>query len=267
MKLLRRHLLIACIVAAAVSGASGQFAAQPTSDKKESSETAGPTYRTAKEITAMPPRTATFAKRLSEYSGSFTDANGKGFVVGDIRGEQRVWHFVNALTEGQAYKLPNAFLNYQAAPHYVTAKEIAAMAPCTAMLASRSPCSSYFTTADGKWFGIGDPSSEEEISHFIWSQKLGEANKFPDAFLAYQAAPHYATASEITEMAPCTATLVHEWNGSGYFKTVDGKGFFIGGERSGKDVDRFLRTLEEGKTYEFPGVFLKGQEDQPTAKP
>jgi hypothetical protein len=218
-------------------------------------------YITVKEITAMPPCTVTFAKRLSEFSGFFTNASGRAFVLGDIRGEQWVWHFVVALKEGQAYKLPDTFLNYQAAPHYVTAKEIAAMAPCTAMLASRSPCSSYFTTADGKWFGIGDPGSEEQISHFIWSQKVGEASKFPDAFLDYQAAPHYVTARKITEMAPRTATLVHEWNGSGYFKTADGKGFFIGGERSGKDVDRFLRTLEEEKTYEFPDAFLKYQKN------
>src|SRR5438034_2750526 len=112
-------------------------------------------YITAKEITAMPPCTVTFAKRLSEFSGSFTNTNGPAFFLGDIRGEQWVWHFVCALKEGQAYKLPGAFLNYQAAPHYVTAKEIAAMPPCTARLGARSPCSSSFTTADGKWFGIG----------------------------------------------------------------------------------------------------------------
>src|SRR6185436_20667287 len=98
-------------------------------------------YITAKEITAMAPCTVTFAKRLSEFSAFFTNAIGKAFVLGDIRGEQWVWHFVVALKEGQAYKLPDAFLNYQSALHYVTAREIAAMAPCTAMLASRSPCS------------------------------------------------------------------------------------------------------------------------------
>ena len=223
-------------------------------------------YVTVKEIVAMPPCTVTFAKRLSEFSGFFTNATGRSFVLGDIRGEQQVWHFVAALKEGQAYKLPNTFLNHQATTNYVTARQIAAMAPRTAMLAARSPCSSIFTTPDGAWFGIGDPGSEKEISHFIWSLKVGETNKFPDAFLAYQAAAHYVTAREITEMAPCTATLVQEWIGSGYFKTADGKGFFIGGERSGAEVDRFLRTLEEDKTYEFPGAFLKYQKPQPTTK-
>jgi hypothetical protein len=224
-------------------------------------------YITAKEITAMPPCTVTFAKRLSEFSGFFTSANGRTFVLGNIRGEQWVWHFVGAVKEGQAYKFPDAFLNYQAAPHYVTAKEIAAMAPCTAVLASRTPCSSYFTTADGKWFGIGDPGSGAQVSHFIWSLKDGETNKFPDAFLDYQVAPHYFTAKEIAAMAPCTATLVRGWDDSGYFKTANGKGFFIGDERSGEDVDRFLRTLEEKKTYAFPDAFLKYQKNQPTTKP
>jgi hypothetical protein len=224
-------------------------------------------YITVKEITAMPACTVTFAKRLSGFSGSFTNANGRAFVLGDNGGDQWVWHFVNALKEGQAYKLPDAFLNYQAAPHYVTAKEIAAMPPCTARLGARSPCSASFTTPDGKWFGIGDPGSGEQISHFIWSLKEAETNRFPDAFLDYQAAPHYVTAREITEMSHCTATLVHEWIGSGYFKTADGKGFFIGGERSGKDVNRFLRTLEEEKTYEFPDAFLKYQKLQLTTKP
>ena len=143
-------------------------------------------YVTVKEITAMPPCTATFAKRLSEFSGFFTNANGKAFVLGDIRGEQWVWHFVGALKEGQTWKFPDAFLNYQAAPQYVTAKEIAEMAPCAAMLASRTPCSSCFMTADGKWFGIGDPGSGAEVSHFIWSLKDGETNKFPDVFLKYR---------------------------------------------------------------------------------
>ena len=143
-------------------------------------------YITTKQITAMAPCTATFAKRLSEYSGSFTNADGKRFTLGDARGEQWVWHFVGALREGRSYKFPDTFTNYMAAPHYVTAKEIAAMAPRIGVLASRTPCSSYFATADGKWFGIGDPGSGAQISHFIWSLKDGETNKFPDAFLDYQ---------------------------------------------------------------------------------
>ena len=70
-------------------------------------------FITAKEITAMAPCTATFAKRLSEFSGSFTNVDGKGFVLGSDRGEQWVWHFVGALREGRTYKFPDVFLDYQ----------------------------------------------------------------------------------------------------------------------------------------------------------
>jgi hypothetical protein len=143
-------------------------------------------YVTVKEIKAMAPCTATFTKRLSEFSGSFTDTHGKAFVLGDIRGEQWVWHFVCALKEGRTYPLPDAFENYMNAPQYGTAKEIAAMARCTGTLAARSPCSSIFSTADGKWFGIGDPGSGEQVSQFIWSLNDGDTCTFPDAFLNYQ---------------------------------------------------------------------------------
>jgi hypothetical protein len=162
---------IVCISAAASANAQGQT---------------NLSYVTAKEITAMAPCTAIFAKRLSEYSGSFTNAEGKRFVLGDEHGGQWVWHFVGALKEGQAYKFPDAFVNYQAAPHYVTAKDILAMAPRIGTLASRTPCSSYFSTADGKWFGIGDPGSGPQVSRFIWSLKDGETCKFPEAFLKFQ---------------------------------------------------------------------------------
>jgi hypothetical protein len=160
--------------------AAGMFsAASASADDKTN-------YITAREITAMTPCTAMFAKRLSEYSGSFTNADRKRFVLGDARGEQSVWHFVGALKEGQTYRFPEAFLNYQAARHYVTATEIAAMSPCTATLAARNPCSSYFSTADGKWFGIGDPSSGAQVSQFIWSLKDGETCRFPEVFLSFQ---------------------------------------------------------------------------------
>src|ERR1041385_4970007 len=68
----------------------GLFVAAARADDKTN-------YITAREITAMAPVTATFAKRLSEFSGSFTNAEGRSFILGDIRGEQWVWHFVGAL--------------------------------------------------------------------------------------------------------------------------------------------------------------------------
>src|SRR5262245_14494873 len=73
-------------------------------------------FITTREIAAMTPRTATFAKRLSGYAGWFTNAAGKSFILGDERGEQWVWHFVCALKEGQNYRFPDTFTNYLAAP-------------------------------------------------------------------------------------------------------------------------------------------------------
>jgi hypothetical protein len=146
-------------------------------------------YVTAKEIAAMPRCAATLAKKLSSYSASFTNADGEAFVLGDARGEQEVWHFVGALKEGQSYRFPDTFANYEKAPHYGTAKEIAAMPPCAGVVASRTPCSSCFTTADGKFFSIGDPGSGPQISQFLWSLKDGETNKFPAVFIEYQKRP------------------------------------------------------------------------------
>jgi hypothetical protein len=143
-------------------------------------------YITAPEITSMAPCTATFARRLSEFSGFFTNAEGKAFILGDIAGTQEVWHFVGALKEGQTYKFPETFTNYLAAAVYVTPKEIAGMVPCTGTLASRSPCSSIFSTPDGKWFVIGDPGSEGQVTRFIWSLKDSETCRFPDVFLKFQ---------------------------------------------------------------------------------
>jgi hypothetical protein len=143
-------------------------------------------YVTSAEIAAMAPRTAMFVKRLSEFSGSFTTADGKSFVLGDAAGEQWVWHFLATLKEGQAYKFPEAFLNYQTAPNYGTAQEIAAMVPRTGTLATRSPCSSYFNATDGKGFNIGNPGSGALVSQFLRTLKQGETCKFPDAFLNYQ---------------------------------------------------------------------------------
>jgi hypothetical protein len=232
--------------------------AKPPVASASADEKALPRYITSAEVAKMPACSAKFTKTM-EYGGEFATAEGKRFVIGDIRGEQWVWHFVNSLREGRTYKLPETFTNYQSATHYGTSNEIAAIAPCTATLASRSPCSSMFVTAEGKWLAIGNPGSGARVSHFIWMLKDEETCKLPDAFREFVAATNYATAAEITAMPPRRAILVHAWNGEAYFKEADGKGFFIGGERGGTDLDRFLRTLEEDKMYQFPDVFVSYQ--------
>ncbi len=135
----------------------------------------------------MPPQEVTLTKKLNEYSGYFTGSSGKSFIVGDEVGDQFVWHFVGSLKVGQSCKLPDAFTNFISARYYVTAEEIKGMSPCAGIIALRSPCSAYFTTADGRGFGIGDPGSGALISKFLWSLKDGETYRFPEAFLEFQA--------------------------------------------------------------------------------
>jgi hypothetical protein len=143
-------------------------------------------YATATQVRGMAPCRATYVARLSEYAAAFTDERGARFVLGDERGEQWVWHFVGALRPGQTYALPATFENYLSAPTYSTASQIAAMPACEATLAARSPCSSSFRTADGKWFTIGDPGSGAAVSQFIWSLADGQTCKLPEAFITYQ---------------------------------------------------------------------------------
>ena len=132
----------------------------------------------------MAPCTGTLQKK-TVYSGEFTTADGKRFVVGSDAGEQEVWHFIGTIEAGQTCKLPEAFVNYTTAPGYATVEQIKAMAPRTGTLVQRSPCSSYFTTADGKGFVIGDPGSGEQVSQFIWTLKDSCRYAFPEAFLDY----------------------------------------------------------------------------------
>ena len=159
MQLVPQSLLIAAIAVAALCEAGEKSSNNARVEKYESSDVANTTFRTAEAIKAMPARAGIFVKRLSEFSGAFRAADGKEFVLGSSDGDQAVWHFVSALKVGGAYQLPDAFVNYLAARHYGSASEIAAMTPCTATVAARSPCSSTFMTTDGKWLSIGDPGS------------------------------------------------------------------------------------------------------------
>jgi hypothetical protein len=258
-------ILLACAFLAAISVGRSEVPAQTAAageqvkNAKESKETTQDVYATPAAIKAIPTTRAKFTRKLSEFAGEFTGPDGKTLVLGGPRAEQRVWHFVAAMREGQTYDLPESFLNFIAAPGYVTATEIAAMPPCTAMIAARSPCSASLRTADGKWFYLGDPGSGLQISQFIWCLEDGQLNRFPDAFIAFQGAPRYATAKEITDMPPRVATLVHGWDDSAYFKTADGKGFFVGSEHSGKEVAAFLASLEEGKAYDLPAAFVRSE--------
>jgi hypothetical protein len=219
-------------------------------------------FTTAEQITAMVPRAGTLTKR-SDFSATFKMEDGREFILGDQVGAQEVWHYVNTLKEGQTYKFPDAFLLYRKSSYYEDAKQIAAMPPRTATLASRTPCSAYFTMADGNGFHLGGPGSGAEVSQFLWSLKVGPAYKFPEVFAAYQAAPGFSTAQDVAAMTPHTGTLTGYFDGFCYFATADGKGFVIGSRGNGPvgpEVNRFLRTLKEDETYKFPDAFVEFQQ-------
>ena len=183
-----------------------------------------PRYITSAEVAKMPACSAKFTKTM-EYGGEFATAEGKRFVIGDIRGEQWVWHFINALRERRTYKLPETFTNYQSAAHYVTSNEIAALPPCTATLAARSPCSSMFVTTEGKWLGIGDPGSGARVSHFIWTLKDGETCKLPDAFRSLSRRRLMRQRRKSRRCRRAARPWCHTCDRRGHSKGGDGKGF------------------------------------------
>lgn len=153
---------------------------------KKSADAAMPSYITAAQLKAMPPAKATVEQKET-YTARLRTADGKQFTLGSDRGEQDVWHFVGtALTVGQTYELPAAFLAYQQRKFYVTAEELKAMPPVKATLESSGPCFSIFRGSDGKQFVIGDPGSGRAVWRFLGTLKEGQAYEFPSAFLDYQ---------------------------------------------------------------------------------
>jgi hypothetical protein len=54
-----------------------------------------------------------------------------------------------------------------AAPVYETAEQIKSMPPCQATVEPTAPCSSLFTTIDGKKFYIDSPGATREVGNFL----------------------------------------------------------------------------------------------------
>jgi hypothetical protein len=78
----------------------------------------------------------------------------------------------------------------------------------------------------------------------------------PKAFHDFQGREFYETVAEIKAMPTRKATLELRAPCYSIFRNADGKQFVIGSPGSGDEVWKFLGTLEEGKTYELPKVFL-----------
>src|SRR5262245_22828303 len=83
-----------------------------TSAAKKSTGTVIASYETAEQIKAMLPCKATVEEHHSCYS-IFRSADGKQFSIGSPAATQEVVQFLETLKEGQNYKFPSTFLDYQ----------------------------------------------------------------------------------------------------------------------------------------------------------
>lgn len=112
MKLLRHIITIVCIIAAPLANAGEKAADKTKEGAQESSKAATPIYETAEQIKAMPPCKATVEHTFPCYSLLRT-ADGKKFCIGSPGAKLEVLHFLDALKDGQIYKFPDVFLDYQ----------------------------------------------------------------------------------------------------------------------------------------------------------
>lgn len=145
-----------------------------------------------------------------------------------------------------------------AMPVYATAAQVKAMPPGKATVEHKETFTARLRTADGKTFQIGSDRGEQQVWHFVATAlKQGETYEFPGAFVAYESGKYYGTSEAIKAMPACKASL--ELTGPCYsvFKTADGQWLTIGDPGSKPDVYEFLRSLTDGKSYEFPGSFLE----------
>ena len=78
----------------------------------KSADTVMPDYETAEQIKAMSPCKATVEERQPCYS-IFRTADGKKFSIGSPAATREVVQFLGTLKEGQVYKFPGTFLDYQ----------------------------------------------------------------------------------------------------------------------------------------------------------
>jgi hypothetical protein len=69
--------------------------------------------------------------------------------------------------------------------------------------------------------------------------------------------PVYDTAEAIRAMPRCKGVVVERRPCYVYLKTAGGNEFYIGSPGSKADVGRFLDELKDGRSYKFPGAFLK----------
>jgi hypothetical protein len=83
-----------------------------TSGGRKSADTVMPDYETAEQIKAMSPCKATVEER-QPCCLIFRTADGKKFSIGSPAATPEVVQFLGTLKEGNAYKFPGIFLDYQ----------------------------------------------------------------------------------------------------------------------------------------------------------
>jgi hypothetical protein len=71
------------------------------------------------------------------------------------------------------------------------------------------------------------------------------------------------TAEQIKALLPCRATVEERQPCYAVFRTADGKRFAIGSPGATAEVVRFLGTLKEGESYQFPGMFVDYLKNHP----
>jgi hypothetical protein len=112
MKLLQRLIALACILAAPITNAGEKPPGNAPSDAAKIAETAPPSYESAEQIKAMPPCKAIVEENHGCYS-IFRTLDGKKFSIGSPAATQQVVRFLGTLKEGQTYKFPSVFVDYQ----------------------------------------------------------------------------------------------------------------------------------------------------------
>jgi hypothetical protein len=178
MKLLPCLILLACFPASPLANADGKAPAGV--------EAADQGYVTADQIGAMPPRKARLEERGPCYA-VFRTADGKEFSIGSPVARSQVVEFIGSLKEGESYRLPEAFLEFQkTSPAYETAERIGAMPPCKAIVEHVGVSDARLVSADGKMFFLGGAGAAPQVVRFLESLKHGASYEFPAAFTEFQ---------------------------------------------------------------------------------
>ena len=114
------------------------------------------------------------------------------------------------------------------------------------------PESMLFMVSDNR--GLGRTAYQFKVWDFIGPPP---AAKKP----ARNVMPTYVTAEAVKNMPASKATLQDRGACYAVFKNAEGKQFVIGDPSSGPDLTRFIKSLEDGKTYNLPGAFLEYQKN------